>query len=154
MRGGAPSSVDADSTEPKDIEARTEECRKPDDERVVPVIPVTMIEAWVPADLWSDGSVCSVRIVVRSQGPGVSAVPGAWVPAAEGGGWLLRRPWLDRLRPVGPLTPRWTAVTSVYGGPTGGQGSNGGTGVQLAGFTAARTDAQPRTPPEHLHNRT
>ncbi|SHE24038.1 hypothetical protein [Actinomyces glycerinitolerans] len=36
------------------IEARIKECRKPGDDRVVPVIPVTMTEAWVLADLWSN----------------------------------------------------------------------------------------------------
>ncbi|QHO91412.1 hypothetical protein CWT12_08980 [Actinomyces sp. 432] len=35
------------------IEARIKECRSPGDDRVVPVIPVTMTEAWVLADLWS-----------------------------------------------------------------------------------------------------
>ncbi len=44
--------------------------------------------------------------------------------------------YLDRLRALGPLACAWTAVTGVYGGPTGAQGSNGGTGVQLAGVPA------------------
>ncbi|WP_143233360.1 hypothetical protein [Actinomyces ruminis] len=36
------------------IEARIEECRSPGDKRIVPVIPVTMTEAWVLANLWSE----------------------------------------------------------------------------------------------------
>lgn len=38
------------------IEARVKECRELGDERVVPVIPVKMTEAWVLAHLWSDAN--------------------------------------------------------------------------------------------------
>ncbi len=55
------------------------------------------------------------------------------VCARRGGEWVLRRPAWTAHAPVGPPTPRWTAVTGGYGGPTGEQGSIRGTGVQQTG---------------------
>ena len=48
----------------------------------------------------------------------------------------MHRPGWTAHAPVGPPTPRWTAVPGGYAGPTGEQGSNGGTAVQLTGSTA------------------
>ncbi len=69
------------------------------------------------------------RRPVRLQQPAAGAEARARRHTVSGTRWTAYAP-LDRLRPDGPLTPRWTAVTSGYGGPTGEQGSNGRTGVQ------------------------
>lgn len=45
---------DADSTEKIEIEKRIAECLACQDERVVPVVPVRMAEAWALADLYAE----------------------------------------------------------------------------------------------------
>jgi len=59
----------------------------------------------------------------------VGGVGVGWWAVGRASGWTANAP-MDRSPPVGPLTPRWTAVATGYRGPTGEQGSNGGTGVQ------------------------
>jgi len=99
------------------------------------------------------GLVCAVRRAGRSRGVG------ARLPTVEGGEWVMHRPgWaahapLDRPRPVGPPTPRWTAVTGGYGGPTGEQGSKRATGVQRgnSGPTGRFDGHVHRHPTAHRH---